>query len=415
MKFDFVYLGQTVLKYEVPLEIFVGLNEIYEKQKKQLPSANKQLVGKIEDEVSLYYSGPNNDKMHQHCFLPQDILQWFHSVFDHYTDWNKIGPTQKNINSIWVNEMKAHEYNPVHIHQGKLYTGLSSVMILKLPKETGVEYSSPQKPMNGRLQIIGAANGQFAKTDYSPNMKIGDFYVFPYDMRHCVYPFNGTKEKRRTLVCNVDVDYNPVVFKNWIRTKRMIPRMPRWQSYVAQTTQPIFTPEQCKMIIDAGHQCKPEEAKVGGGEAGKYDTKKRVTTISWIPFDKLPQMYKVIENQLSIVNLNHFYFDGVKLTEPAQFTVYPKKGFYDWHMDLNAFGQDGQNPIRKISMTLLLSDPSEFTGGELTFSETGDTKPLPLKQGQAIFFASFLRHKVAPVKKGVRKSLVMWFGGPPFK
>jgi tetrahydromethanopterin S-methyltransferase subunit B len=68
MKFDFVYLGQTVLKYEVPLEIFVGLNEIYEKQKKQLPKANKQLVGKIEDEVSLFYSGPNNDKMHQHCF-----------------------------------------------------------------------------------------------------------------------------------------------------------------------------------------------------------------------------------------------------------------------------------------------------------------------------------------------------------
>ena len=131
----------------------------------------------------------------------------------------------------------------------------------------------------------------------------------------------------------------------------MIPRMPRWQSYVATTTQPIFTPEQCKMIIDAGHQCAPEQAKVGGGESGKYDTKKRVTTISWIPFDKIPQMYKVIENQLSIVNLNHFYFDGVRLTEPAQFTVYPKKGFYDWHMDLNAFGSTGEHPIRKISMT----------------------------------------------------------------
>ena len=166
MKFDFVYLGQTVLKYQVPLEIFVGLNEIYEKQKKQLPKANKQLVGKIQDEVSLFYSGPNGDKMHQHCFLPQDILKWFMSIFDHYTDWNKIGQTQKSINSIWVNEMKAHEYNPVHIHQGKLFTGLSSVMILKLPKETGIEYSAPDKPMNGRLQIIGAAAGQFAKTDY---------------------------------------------------------------------------------------------------------------------------------------------------------------------------------------------------------------------------------------------------------
>ena len=195
----------------------------------------------------------------------------------------------------------------------------------------------------------------------------------------------------------------------------MIPRMPRWQSYVATTTDPIFSPQQCQMIVDAGHQQKPEKALVGRGDKGQHDTKKRVTTISWIPFNKLPEMYKQIENQLSIVNLNHFGFDGVRLTEPAQFTEYPKGGFYDWHMDLNAFGQEGQNPIRKISMTLLLSDPKDFTGGDLMFSEMGDNKPLPLKQGQAIFFASFLRHKVAPVKKGIRRSMVMWFGGPPLK
>ena len=195
----------------------------------------------------------------------------------------------------------------------------------------------------------------------------------------------------------------------------MIPRMPRWQSYVAITTEPIFTPQQCNLIIQAGHKQAPEQAKVGGGEQGQYDTKKRVTTISWIPFDKLPQMYKTIENQLSVVNLNHFMFDTVNITEPAQFTEYPKGGFYDWHMDLNAFGQNGENPIRKISMTCLLSDPSEFKGGELLFSEMRDNKPLPLKQGQAIFFASFLRHKVAPVTKGIRRSLVMWFGGTPFK
>jgi PKHD-type hydroxylase len=169
------------------------------------------------------------------------------------------------------------------------------------------------------------------------------------------------------------------------------------------------------MIVNEGHQQKPEKALVGGGPKGAHDTKKRVTTISWIPFAKMPEMYKQIENQLSIVNLNHFMFDGVTLTEPAQFTEYPKGGFYDWHMDLNAFGQEGQNPIRKISMTLLLSDPKDFTGGDLMFSEMGDNKPLPLKQGQAIFFASFLRHKVAPVKKGMRRSMVMWFGGPPLK
>jgi len=66
-------------------------------------------------------------------------------------------------------------------------------------------------------------------------------------------------------------------------------------------------------------------------------------------------------------------------------------------------------------MTCLLSDPSEFTGGDLMFEFMEKNKTPELKQGQAIFFASFLRHKVAPVKKGIRRSLVMWFGGTPFK
>ena len=124
-------------------------------------------------------------------------------------------------------------------------------------------------------------------------------------------------------------------------------------------------------------------------------------------------MYKVIENQLSIVNLNHMMFDNVRLTEPAQFTEYPKGGFYDWHMDLNAFGQTGQHPIRKISMTCLLSDPSEFKGGDLAFDD--NKSKITLQQGQAVFFASFMKHRVEPVKKGIRRSLVMWFGGTPFK
>ena len=192
----------------------------------------------------------------------------------------------------------------------------------------------------------------------------------------------------------------------------MIPRMPRWQSYVAQTTEPMFTPKQCQMIIDAGHQCAPEQARVGGGKDGQYDTKKRVTTISWIPFNKMPEMYKQVENQLSIINLNHFGFDGVTLTEPAQFTEYPKKGFYDWHMDSDVNMQH-EPPVRKISMTVLLNHESQFEGGELELMAPG--KKAKLTQGNAIVFASFLSHRVAPVTRGVRQSLVMWFGGTPFR
>ena len=211
MKFDTIILGQSIIKYEVPLEIFVRLNELYETQKKHLPNANKQLAGKIPDEVSLFYAGPTNKKMHAHSYVTDDIYKWFYMIFDHYLKWNKIPPPFTiDINSIWVNEMKAGDYNPIHIHQGKLFTGLSSVMILKLPKDMGPELARPDQPMNGQLQILGSASGQFVKADYCPKMKIGDFYVFPYDMRHVVYPFTNKKEKRRTLVCNADVDYNPI-------------------------------------------------------------------------------------------------------------------------------------------------------------------------------------------------------------
>ena len=210
MNFDCVTLGQSILKYQVPLEIFVGLNELYETQKKHLPNANKQLAGKIPDEVSLFYAGPTNEKMHMHSYISQDILKWFYSIFDHYLKWTQTKDYIMNINSVWVNEMKAGDYNPVHIHQGKLYTGLSSVMILKLPKDMGPELARPDQPMNGQLQIMGSASGQFVKADFSPRMKIGDFYIFPYDMRHLVYPFNNKKEKGRTLSCNCDVEYNSV-------------------------------------------------------------------------------------------------------------------------------------------------------------------------------------------------------------
>jgi len=210
MKFDFIFLGQSIINYQVPLEVFVGLNELYETQKKHLPNASKQLAGKIPDEVSLFYAGPTSKKMHTHSFVSEDILKWFYSIFDHYLKWNRIQKYTMDINSIWVNEMKAGDYNPIHVHQGKIFTGLSSVMILKLSKDMGPEITRPDQPMNGRLQILGNIAGQFAKTDFSPQMKIGDFYIFPYDMRHVVYPFTNKKAKRRTLVCNCDVDYDSI-------------------------------------------------------------------------------------------------------------------------------------------------------------------------------------------------------------
>ena len=210
LKFKFIWLGQTICKYEVPMDIFNVINGIYETNFVNLPDAHKQLVGKISKENSLFFGGADNNKMHKHNMLPPYILNWFESIFKHYLEFNRIHPYELHLNSIWINEMKAGEYNPIHIHQGTVYTGLSSVMILNLPKDMGPEFAREDVPMNGKLQILGAANGQFVKSDYSPNAKERDFYIFPYDIRHCVYPHTNPNAIRRTLAANMDVEYNPV-------------------------------------------------------------------------------------------------------------------------------------------------------------------------------------------------------------
>ena len=209
-KFDFVFLGQSILKYEVPLDIFTTINNIYQNNFDTLDPANKQLVGKIQNEHSLYYGGKDESKMKNHNKLTQDVIKYFMDMFRHYLNWNKIKEYDLHLNSIWVNQMKEHEYNPVHIHRGTLFTGLSSVMILSLPSTYGKEYSNDEVPQNGKLQILGSASGQFAKIDFQPNLKVRDFFIFPYDMRHCVYPFNNTNETRRTLAANCDVQFDPI-------------------------------------------------------------------------------------------------------------------------------------------------------------------------------------------------------------
>ena len=141
LRFKFIWLGQTILRYQVPLDIFKTINKIYENNFVNLPDAHKQLAGKIKKENSLFYGGADNKKMHRHNMLPSYVLNWFKSVFEHYLDFNKINPYELHMNSIWINEMATGEYNPIHIHQGTVYTGLSSVMILKLPKDMGPEYA----------------------------------------------------------------------------------------------------------------------------------------------------------------------------------------------------------------------------------------------------------------------------------
>ena len=188
---------------------------------------------------------------------------------------------------------------------------------------------------------------------------------------------------------------------------------PKWKSWIIQTTTPLFTPDQCRQIIECGRSQPPQKAQVGMNKrGGGTDTSKRVTTISWIPFKEMSHMYEDLYKFIQKANENHFGFGDIRITENAQFTEYPVGGFYDWHMDCDTI-MAHEPPVRKISMTLLLNDPSEFEGGHLELGGPG--KFGELKQGHAICFASFINHRVQPVKRGLRQSLVVWFGGKPFR
>jgi len=109
LNFKPTFLGQCIIKYEVPLDIFMSINQIYEQNYNGLAPANGQLVGKIEKEHSLYYHGKDQTKMKNHNVLPKNVTDYFMQVFNHYLNFNAIRDYKTHLNSIWVNEIKQHK------------------------------------------------------------------------------------------------------------------------------------------------------------------------------------------------------------------------------------------------------------------------------------------------------------------
>ena len=196
-------------------------------------------------------------------------------------------------------------------------------------------------------------------------------------------------------------------------------REPNWKSYIVVAPHPILTPQQCQELIRLG-QAEPQSdgGLMTAGNPNKKDYTARKSKVSHIPFEKASKIYSDILGWMELVNRNRFGFEGMQMRETGQYSEYSKGDFYTWHMDMSVDAVPVP-PVRKISLSLLLNDPKEFEGGELEiFSRAADTNDnfvFKLKQGQALFFASFHVHRVKPIISGNRKSLVMWFGGTPLK
>jgi len=152
-----------------------------------------------------------------------------------------------------------------------------------------------------------------------------------------------------------------------------------------------------------------DTATVGKDEVA--DTKARSSKISWL--NNSPWLRERLWSFAEEANRRAFAFDVTRSCD-IQYTEYlaEDKGHYDWHID-TLFGHD-KTFDRKLSLTVQLSDPSDYEGGEfdLEFSDLPDWYK---EKGTILVFPSYLKHRVAPVTKGKRKSLVVWFEGPRWR
>lgn len=171
----------------------------------------------------------------------------------------------------------------------------------------------------------------------------------------------------------------------------------------------IFTPGECQDIIDMCLGIGLDKATTYSPEQSDKIRNSAVTFL--YPNDVNAWIFGRMTEAIIEINNNHFGFDIFGLIEGLQFTQYVAPAqHYDWHID-----RDHNFTPRKLSVSVMLSDPSTLKGGqlEMRFSRLSD-KPIQF-QGTGIFFPSYVLHRVAPITKGIRYSLVAWVSGPPFK
>jgi PKHD-type hydroxylase len=182
---------------------------------------------------------------------------------------------------------------------------------------------------------------------------------------------------------------------------------------------PITT---CKKILKAGRQKIIKQASM---KDGIIDKTKRNCKVSWIHYKWI---YDIINPFIHSANKNagwNFQWDW---NESSQFTIYEKGQYYGWHADQSTSGLKSKSKnfngkTRKLSLTLQLTDKTEYEGGDFQFKWIQNDKKDLLNIvtvddakdiGTIIVFPSFIYHQVLPITQGTRESLVNWSIGKSF-
>ena len=172
-----------------------------------------------------------------------------------------------------------------------------------------------------------------------------------------------------------------------------------------------FSAEELELIESMTLKLPFETAATGQDDKSTI-SEYRKSQIKWCPqTEEWEWVYRKLHNMIAESNNIMWKFDLSTMNEQIQYTEYYEGGgHYDWHMDCGI----GIQNQRKVSVTVQLSAPDEYEGGDLEFN-IGKRMTAQRNKGAAVIFPSFYLHRVTPVTKGTRKSFVLWVGGEPYR
>lgn len=186
-----------------------------------------------------------------------------------------------------------------------------------------------------------------------------------------------------------------------------------WQLWANDSN--VIDKASCAEIVNLALQIPPMEGTVGGG---KVNPEARRSQVRWLSGRKeeFSQLHSLIEHRIRKANRNVFGFD-INYLPPMQFTTYDsaEEGHFNWHHDVFFSDHNRERSTmthRKLSAVILLSDPESYVGGDFEMEAHPPPGDAFRKQGAMLVFPSFFKHRVTPVTKGVRHTLVAWMEGP---
>jgi PKHD-type hydroxylase len=171
-----------------------------------------------------------------------------------------------------------------------------------------------------------------------------------------------------------------------------------------------FSSEEVNLIVKNAKNYESQKATIIGED--KENTIRK-SNIKWLPVnDEWNWVYDRVSNQIMEANKALWQFNLHTIIDNIQYTEYEGNGgHYDWHLDI------GPRSInhRKVSVVIQLSDPDDYVGGNLELHPGSNSFAVPRGKGTVVVFPSFLLHRVTPLTSGLRRSLVLWAGGEPYK